>query len=147
MLNLRRPLFQDIRVREALGYTYDFDTVNRYGLYKRANSLFNNSEFAAQGLPSPGELKLLEPFRNELPPAVFGPPFVAPRTGSDPKRAAPQPAEGARAARAGRLEAGARRQAAQRQGRGLRVRVPEPRRGRRAHGRLAVATWTSSASR
>ncbi len=86
MMNMRRPLFQDIRVREALGYTYDFDTVNRLGLYKRANSQFNNSEFAAQGLPTPGELKLLEPFRAELPPAVFGPAFVAPTTGRDPKR-------------------------------------------------------------
>jgi len=85
-LNMRRPLFQDIRVREALGWTYDFDTVNRLGLFKRANSQFNNSEFAAQGLPTPGELKLLEPFRAELPPAVFGPAFVAPTTGRDPKR-------------------------------------------------------------
>jgi microcin C transport system substrate-binding protein len=86
MLNMRRPLFQDIRVREALGYTYDFDTINRLGLYKRAESQFNNSEFAAQGLPSPGELKLLEPFRAELPPEVFGPAYRAPTTGRDPKR-------------------------------------------------------------
>ena len=86
MLNMRRPLFQDIRVREALGYTYDFDTVNRLGLYKRAESQFNNSDFAAQGLPSPAELKLLEPFRGELPPAVFGPAYKAPTTGRDPKR-------------------------------------------------------------
>jgi microcin C transport system substrate-binding protein len=82
-LNLRRPLFQDIRVREALGLTYDFETNNRYRLYKRANSEFNNSEFAAQGLPNAGELALLEPFRNELPKEVFGPAFVAPRTDSD----------------------------------------------------------------
>ncbi len=86
MLNLRRPLFQDIRVREALGYTYDFDTLNRLGLFKRTNSQFNNSEFAAVGLPSPGELRLLEPFRNELPPAVFGQAYRAPTTGRDPKR-------------------------------------------------------------
>jgi microcin C transport system substrate-binding protein len=86
MLNLRRPLFQDIRVREALGYTYDFDTLNRLGLFKRTNSQFNNSEFAAVGLPSPAELRLLEPFRNELPPAVFGPAYRAPTTGRDPKR-------------------------------------------------------------
>jgi peptide/nickel transport system substrate-binding protein/microcin C transport system substrate-binding protein len=86
MLNMRRPLFQDIRVREALGYTYDFDTTNRLGLYKRAESQFNNSEFAAQGLPTPGELKLLEPFRAELPPEVFGPAYRAPTTGRDPKR-------------------------------------------------------------
>ena len=48
-LNPRRPKFQDLRVREALGYTYDFDTLNRYKLYKRTNSLFNNSDFAAEG--------------------------------------------------------------------------------------------------
>jgi microcin C transport system substrate-binding protein len=86
ILNLRRPIFQDIRVREALGYTYDFETLNRLKLFKRCNSLFNNSEFAAQGLPSPGELKLLEPFRAVLPAEVFGPPFVAPRTDMDPKK-------------------------------------------------------------
>ena len=86
MMNMRRPLFQDIRVREALGYTYDFDTINRLGLYKRAESQFNNSDFAAVGLPTPGELKLLEPFRAELPPAVFGAAYRAPTTGRDPKR-------------------------------------------------------------
>ena len=77
--NLRRPLFKDIRVREALGLAYDFEQTNRYGLFKRANSAFNNSEYAAVGLPSPGELRLLEPFRSTLPPAVFGPAFVAPQ--------------------------------------------------------------------
>jgi peptide/nickel transport system substrate-binding protein/microcin C transport system substrate-binding protein len=57
--------------------------MNRYGMLKRANSLFNNSDFAASGLPGPGELKLLEPFRAELPGEVFGPAYVAPRTDSD----------------------------------------------------------------
>ena len=82
-LNTRRPLFQDIRVREALGLSYDFETNNRYRLFKRASSVFSNSDFAAEGLPSAGELALLEPYRKELPPQVFGPPFVAPRTDSD----------------------------------------------------------------
>lgn len=86
ILNLRRPLFEDIRVRAALDYSYDFDTVNRLGEYRRANSLFNNSEFAAAGLPSAAELALLEPFRAALPATVFGPAFVAPSTGRDPKR-------------------------------------------------------------
>src|SRR5690606_29257893 len=45
---------------------------------------FNNTEFAAQGTPGPGELALLEPFRAELPPRVFGPAFVAPRTDGSP---------------------------------------------------------------
>jgi microcin C transport system substrate-binding protein len=83
-LNLRRPLFQDIRVRQALVLSYDFETHNRYRMFERANSLFNNSDFKASGLPSAGELKLLEPFRAELPKEVFGPPFVAPRTDGDP---------------------------------------------------------------
>lgn len=79
--NLRRPQFQDIRVREALVLAWDFENYNRIGVFSRANSLFNNSEFAAQGLPSPGELALLEPFRAELPATVFGPAYVAPSTG------------------------------------------------------------------
>jgi len=85
-LNSRLPKFQDRRVREALTLTYDFEmTINRFGQYTRADSMFNNSEFAARGLPSAAELKLLEPFRSELPPEVFGPAYVAPRTNGDPK--------------------------------------------------------------
>ena len=83
-INLRRPQFADIRVREALGLTYDFETLNRTGIFKRAYSVFNNSEFAAQGAPSAGEMRLLEPFRAELPPRVFGPAFVPPTTAGDP---------------------------------------------------------------
>jgi microcin C transport system substrate-binding protein len=85
-LNMRLPKFQDRRVREALTYTYDFEmTINRYGQYARADSMFSNSIFAAQGLPSAAEQKLLEPFRKDLPPEVFGPAYVAPRTNGDPK--------------------------------------------------------------
>jgi microcin C transport system substrate-binding protein len=85
-INLRRPIFQDIRVRKAFGLTYDWETNNRYPNFglKRARHVFNNSEFGAVGLPSPGELKLLEPYRDELPKEVFGPPFVAPRTDTGP---------------------------------------------------------------
>jgi microcin C transport system substrate-binding protein len=81
ILNLRRPLFADRRVREAIGYTYDFDSVNVYRQYQRTPSMFANSEFAATGSPSPGELALLEPFRAELPPAVFGPAWQPPAGG------------------------------------------------------------------
>jgi peptide/nickel transport system substrate-binding protein/microcin C transport system substrate-binding protein len=69
-------------VREALVYTYDFENVNKTGQFRRANSLFNNSIFAAEGAPTPAELKLLEPWRAELPPRVFGPAWLAPRTDS-----------------------------------------------------------------
>ena len=83
--NLRRPKFQDIRVREALMRAFDFETpMNRFNYFKRANSMFNKTSFAAEGLPSPAELALLEPFRAELPATVFGPAFVAPRTDTHP---------------------------------------------------------------
>lgn len=83
-LNLRRPVFQDRRVRQALGLAWNFELTNRYGLFKQADSVFNNSDFGAQGLPGPGELALLEPFRAQLPPEVFGPPYRAPRFNDAP---------------------------------------------------------------
>jgi microcin C transport system substrate-binding protein len=84
LLNLRRPIFQDRRVREALDYSYDFEKINLYNLRRRAYSLFSNSDFAASGLPGPGELKLLEPFRKQLPLDVFGLPYQPPRTDTGP---------------------------------------------------------------
>lgn len=83
-LNTRRPKYQDIRVREAIARAYDFDKYNRYGTFDAADSLFNNTDFAAQGLPTPGELALLEPYRAELPATVFGPPFRVPRYSASP---------------------------------------------------------------
>ena len=50
--NLRRPMFQDPRVREALAYAFDFEWSNKnlfYGAYKRTRSYFDNSELAATG--------------------------------------------------------------------------------------------------
>jgi microcin C transport system substrate-binding protein len=84
LLNLRRPIFQDVRVRQALDLAFDFEWVNKRGQYKRIYSVFSNSQFAATGLPSAGELKLLEPFRAELPGEVFGPAYMPPRTDTDP---------------------------------------------------------------
>ncbi len=83
-LNLRKPKFQDIRVRQALGLSFDFDATNKYGGFQPADSVFNNSDFAAQGLPTPAELALLEPFRKDLPAEVFGPPYKQPRSFNDP---------------------------------------------------------------
>lgn len=83
VMNLRRPQFQDIRVRRALELALDFEWMNRqlfYGQYKRIYSFFNNSEMAATGLPSDDELKLLQPLRDKLDPAVFGPAPLPPST-------------------------------------------------------------------
>jgi len=81
--NLRRPLFQDDRVREALAYAFDFEWLNKnlfYGLYARTNSFFFNSELASRDLPSAEELKILEPLRAELPPRVFTEEYRPPKT-------------------------------------------------------------------
>ena len=74
VMNLRRPLFQDARVREALGQVFDFEWLNANifnGLYTRTRSFFSNSELASSGLPTGKELAVLEPFRSQLPDTVF----------------------------------------------------------------------------
>ncbi|RZU37092.1 microcin C transport system substrate-binding protein [Fluviicoccus keumensis] len=81
--NLRRPLFQDRRVRQALSYAFDFEWSNRnlfFSAYSRSQSYFDNSELAATGLPSPAELALLNPLKAQVPPEVFTTPFQAPKT-------------------------------------------------------------------
>jgi len=72
--NLRRPQFEDRRVREAINYLYDFESIQRlllFGQYRRVKSYFPNSDFGASGSPTPGELAVLEPYRDQLPPEVF----------------------------------------------------------------------------
>jgi len=72
--NLRRPLFQNPKVRQALAYAFDFEWSNKnlfYDAYKRTRSYFDNSELAATGLPQGEELKILEPFRGKVPDEVF----------------------------------------------------------------------------
>lgn len=81
--NLRRPLFQDIRVRKALAYAYDFEWANKtmfYNSYTRADSYFSNSELAARGAPSKEEVAILEPYRKQLPAEVFVAAPIPPKT-------------------------------------------------------------------
>lgn len=83
VFNTRRGKFADRRVRQALGYAFDFEWTNEnlfYGAYSRTASYFSNSELASSGLPGPDELALLEPYRDQLPPEVFSEVYETPKT-------------------------------------------------------------------
>ncbi len=85
VFNLRRSLFADIRVRRAIGLAFDFERTNTtlfFDQYTRSNSYFSNSELAATGLPQGLELAILEPFRGQVPDAVFTTPLTPVATGS-----------------------------------------------------------------
>lgn len=76
IFNLRRPQFQDPRVREALGLVFNFEWSNKslfYGLFARVNSIWENSEMAATGVPGPEETALLKPLVDEglLPASIL----------------------------------------------------------------------------
>ncbi|PPR74172.1 MAG: Oligopeptide-binding protein AppA [Alphaproteobacteria bacterium MarineAlpha3_Bin2] len=82
VMNTRRDLFKDRRVRKALAYGFDFEWSNKnlfYGQYSRTRSYFDNSELAATGVPEGDELKLLEPYRGRIPDEVFSQSYNPPK--------------------------------------------------------------------
>lgn len=83
VFNLRRPVFEDVRVRQALSLLLDFEWTNKQlfnGAYTRTGSYFENSDMAATGLPDADELKILEPLRGKIPEQVFNEAFKNPVT-------------------------------------------------------------------
>ncbi len=84
VFNLRRPQFQDKRVRQAIGLAFNFEWANQnlfYNQYRRLDSYFSNSEMAATGKPQGKELSILKQYAKDLSPEVFGelptPPYHA----------------------------------------------------------------------
>ena len=74
VMNSRKEIFHNPRVREALSYAYDHEWINKTlynNAYKRTDSYFDNSPLASTGLPSEEELKLLNPWRDQLPKEIF----------------------------------------------------------------------------
>jgi microcin C transport system substrate-binding protein len=76
IFNLRRAQFQDPKVREALGLVFNFEWSNKalfYGLLTRINSIWENSDMAATGVPTPEETALLQQMVDEklLPASIL----------------------------------------------------------------------------
>ncbi len=72
--NIRRPQFQDARVRHAFNLAFDFEWANKnlfYDQYVRLGSYFDNSELKATGLPKGRELEILGEIKDQVPPEVF----------------------------------------------------------------------------
>lgn len=83
VFNLRRDIFKDVQVREALAYAFDFEWSNKtlfYGQYTRTSSFFQNSELAATGVPQGKEREILSKFSRSLPKDIFARPYLPPAT-------------------------------------------------------------------
>jgi microcin C transport system substrate-binding protein len=83
--NIRRPKFQDPRLRLAFNYAFDFEEMNKqifFGQYKRIASYFEGTELAATGLPTGHELEILEKVRDQVPAELFTAPYSNPVGGS-----------------------------------------------------------------
>ncbi len=86
--NMRRDMFKDARVREALNYAYDFEDLNKnlaYGGLKRVDSFFWGTELASSGLPQGKELEILNGLKDKVPARVFTTPYINP-VGGDPNK-------------------------------------------------------------
>jgi microcin C transport system substrate-binding protein len=85
VLNLRRDVFKDARVRRAFNYAFDFEEMNKqlfYGQYKRIGSYFEGTELASSGLPEGAELAVLETVRDKVPADLFTKPYSNPVGGN-----------------------------------------------------------------
>jgi peptide/nickel transport system substrate-binding protein len=84
VFNTRRPIFSDIRVREAIQYLFDFEWINRtyfFNLYKRTDSYFDDCELSAHGVPAgPHERELLQPFPDAVRADIMDGTWSPPKT-------------------------------------------------------------------
>lgn len=77
IMNLRRPLFDDKRVRQALQLAFDWTWINDklyYGQYERLTSFFYGSRLMATGVPSAKEREILNrlPLNDDEQSALMG---------------------------------------------------------------------------
>jgi microcin C transport system substrate-binding protein len=86
--NLRRTIFQDEALRQAILYAFDFEELDKlrfFGQYDRINSYFYGTELASSGLPEGDELNILNSVKDLIPPSVFTTPYSNPVSGDQTK--------------------------------------------------------------
>ena len=84
VLNTRRPIFSDMRVREAILQLFDFEWINHnyfFDLYTRTASYFDGCELSAHGVAADSrERALLAPFpgsvRGDIMDGKWSPPVT-----------------------------------------------------------------------
>lgn len=74
VMNLLRPKFQDIRVREAVQLAFNFEWTNeslQYGLFRHRSSFWQDSDLAAKSIPEGLELEVLTALGDQIDPAIL----------------------------------------------------------------------------
>lgn len=84
IFNMRRDIFADVRVRQAMVELFDFEWANEnlyFGLYRRNGSFYDGSELSSLGRPATArERELLAPFADAVLPEVMDGTWHAPRS-------------------------------------------------------------------
>ncbi|AWH90147.1 extracellular solute-binding protein [Limnobaculum parvum] len=81
--NIQRPIFSNPKVREAITLAFDFQWMNKalfYSSYQQPRSYFQNTIYAATGLPDKDELTWLMPLKDKIPANVFTQSYQPPVT-------------------------------------------------------------------
>lgn len=84
--NLRKPKFQNEKVREALNYGFDFEQLQKtlfYGEYGRIDSFYYRTELASSGLPAGEEQEILNAIKDQIDPEIFTTPYTNPVGGAE----------------------------------------------------------------
>ncbi len=83
VFNIQTQVFKDPKVREAISYALDFEWMNRnlfYNENSRTRSYFQNTNYESVGLPSQGEVDVLAPIKDKVPPRVYTEEYQPPKT-------------------------------------------------------------------
>jgi len=84
VFNTRRPMFQNVKLREGLSLVFDFEWANKNlfsGAYKRTESFWQNSELSSFGVPADAhELAMLGPLKDKIDPEILDGTYKLPVT-------------------------------------------------------------------